>query len=161
MKALNWRKQLGFTLIETIITLVILGAVAGIAGQLLAQAFTGTQEAEEIDELNWKARQGLERLSRDLREVDPSELTTITGSQLVYTSASGEAVTYSYGAGTLTRNGNALLTNISNFSFVYYDGTGTVTAVTDDVRFIQFVAEFTFDNNVSPLYYTAVALHNP
>lgn len=148
----------GFTLMEVAIVIVLMGIVAVMSGGLLLQGSRGTNQAEALDELDWKAREGFERLSRELRSIRPTSMTTLTASQLSYTSVEGESVSFVVSGSTLTRNGTTLLDGISSFSFSYYTNAGAVTAVAANVRLIQFTGTFTLSNQTSPAYITAVTL---
>jgi len=152
----KWKK--GFSIIEVVIVMVVLGTVATMAIGLLEQGVSGTFKAEALDELDWKAREGFERLSRELRNVNPKNITALSSTGLTYTSVEGESVVWAFSGSTLTRNGTALIDGISSFSFAYYTGAGAVTAVGANVRLIQYSGIFTQDSQTSPNYITAVAL---
>lgn len=149
----------GFTLVEVVIVMVLLGIVANMVAPLIFQGAQGTNEAETLDELDWKAREGLERLSRELRSVNPKLISGLSGSSnLTFTNNAGQSVALAYSGSTVTRNGTALMTDVSAFAFSYYTGAGTVTGAGPNVRLIQFAATFTLDGHTSPNYVTAVGL---
>ena len=148
----------GFSLIEITIVIVLLGIVSMMAGGMLLQGVEGSQQTETLDDLDWSAREGFERLSREIRSVNPRLITAMTATTLTFTSFEGETVSFVFSGSNLTRNGTAFMDNLSSFSFAYYTGAGATTAVAANVRLIQFSGTFTSNNLTSPNYITAVGL---
>lgn len=149
--------QAGFSLLELIMVMAIMGFVSGLAATLLQLGVQGSQRAENQNAVDWSAREGLERLSRELRSIRPGLITTMTASQLSYTSLEGESISFVYSGSSLTRNGDVLWSNLSSFTFNYYTGAGAATTTASTLRLIQLEASFTQNGVTSPTYVTAVA----
>jgi prepilin-type N-terminal cleavage/methylation domain-containing protein len=143
----------GFTLIELIMVIVLLGILAAVGSNMLSDSFTTTRMVNDAYARQSEARYVQERLAREAREVKYLSsgsycITTMTASSLVYQkpdagstdqsncNTASSTVTISYSApnltiaysspaatGTLT---NAVATN--GFSFSYYQNDG-VTVV--------------------------------
>ena len=69
----------GFTLVEAVITIVILGVVAGVLAPFIVEATQGFTDTRERAELVAKGRLALERLTRDLREAEPGTVSVADG----------------------------------------------------------------------------------
>ncbi len=70
----------GFTLLEMVITIVLIGIVAGILAPFYNQAGIMFSDTKTRTELTAKGRLAMERLSRELREAHPGQLQASTGS---------------------------------------------------------------------------------
>ncbi len=80
------RAARGFTLVEAVITIVILAVVAGVLAPFIVEATRGFTDTRERAELVAKGRLALERLARDLRQADPGTVAVGGGgSSLNYT----------------------------------------------------------------------------
>lgn len=165
--------QHGFTLIELVITLMILGILGAAAGHALtggALAFSGN--ADNLHALG-KLRYASERMARELREIrrnglNPAvyDITTMTAATLAFTRRDGTGVTfntalplltlaYSAPAGTYT-----LTDEVGSLAFSYFQADGTTPATgTADVAFIAFDLVLTRNGNSYPQR-TRVALRN-
>ncbi|MFZ1056280.1 MAG: prepilin-type N-terminal cleavage/methylation domain-containing protein [Opitutaceae bacterium] len=133
----------GFTLLEVMLVTFISSFV--FAGVLSAYIFLGRGLARQVNEegLESRTRQALFYFSQDVSQASAASAQNpgagVTGTLLTLTVPSG-SVTYACnwaggtGSGILTRQVNAgtavtLLTNLSNFSFGYYDLAGNSITV--------------------------------
>lgn len=130
------RRQTGFTLIELVITIVLVGIIASIGSLLIMQ---GTKEyiAQDVRAgLATQGRLGIERMAREVRTIRSRTLADIPvwgAGTLQFTDLTGTSVTYTVGAGTLTRNGTALASDVSALAMSYFqsDGVTAATAATN------------------------------
>jgi prepilin-type N-terminal cleavage/methylation domain-containing protein len=165
--------QSGFTLIEMVIAVVILGLLGAAAGYGLqngALAFVNT--ADSVHTLG-KLRVASERLVREIREIRRDPLTpalydiaTMNATTLAFTKTDGTNVTlnsappqvtlaYSAPAGTHT-----LTDEVGSLTFAYYQADGITPATgSGDVAFIEFELVLTRNGNVYPQR-ARVALRN-
>ncbi len=165
--------QAGFTLIEMIIAIVILGLLGAAAGYGLqngALAFVNT--ADSVHTLG-KLRVASERLVREIREIrrDPVtpgvyDITTMNATTLAFTKLDATGVTlnsappqvtlaYSAPAGTHT-----LTDDVASLTFAYYQADGLTPATgSNDVAFIEFELVLTQNGNAYPQR-ARVALRN-
>jgi len=166
-------RQHGFTLLEMIISLVILALLGASAGYGLrggALAFTGN--ADTLHTLG-KLRYASERMAREIREirrdtVTPAyyDITVMTGTMLSFTKRDGTGVTLSGAPPVLTLayttpGGTQTLTDeVASLAFAYYQADGSTAATgTADVAFIGFDLVLNRNGNSYPQR-TRVALRN-
>ena len=71
-----WSKSAGFTLFEMVITIVLIGIMAGMIAPFFRQAGEMFADTRNRTELAAKGRLALERLSRELREAHPGQVQT-------------------------------------------------------------------------------------
>ncbi len=70
----------GFTLIELVITILLVGIVAGVLAPIYRQAGEMFSATHARSELTARGRLALERLSRELREAEPGQIQAGAGS---------------------------------------------------------------------------------
>lgn len=143
----------GFTLIEIVIGLVLLGILGIVGASMIGGSFFTNEAISNANLAYSKARYGLERMSREIREVDDTgslQITTWTATELSFTKTGPQgpllvSFTHDTNNGTLsmaykgtlngiTYNGTAheLVNNISNTvgAFSYYQDIGANAAST-------------------------------
>lgn len=124
-------KIAGFTLVELIVVIVLLGVIAAMGGHLLNRAFSGANKFNASNDPNyWQGVIAYERMVRDLREM--VSLISASANSITYFDQSGNTVTYALSGSRLMRaifpaSGNVLASNVSSLSFGYYSGDGNVT----------------------------------
>lgn len=88
-------KSAGFTLIELIAAIVLLGVLAATAGVGLVQAVEAFVSARAMTELTQEAQMAVTRISLELKSLDDIVTGTTSGTQLTFTSTRrGTADTY-------------------------------------------------------------------
>ncbi|NNJ93491.1 MAG: type II secretion system protein [Halobacteria archaeon] len=158
------RRQSGFTLLEMIIALVVVGLLGAAAGYSLVGgtlAFSGTADA--VQTLG-KLRHASERMAREVREIrrDPVtpavyDITTMNTTTLAFTKTDGTTVTltgspplatlaYSAPAGTHT-----LTDEVGSLAFNYLQADGSTAATGNgDVAFVELELVLTRSGNSYP-----------
>jgi prepilin-type N-terminal cleavage/methylation domain-containing protein len=140
----------GFSLLEFIIVIVVLGIIAATGAQLMGNGFSAYFTGKNITEMDWQARLAVERMTRELRSVRaPADLTVTPANEITFIDADGNSIRYCMGtvgtcpgaAGELTRNTQPLATGISNLAFIYLDRTSVATTTPALVYYI--VVSFT------------------
>ena len=139
----------GFTLIEMIMVLVIVGVLAASAAPIFSQGLTAARLTTENLRTLAKLRYATERLAREIRQVNYNagayDITTLSATSLVFAkndalnptvsiSVSGANLVLGYSNPAVS----AVLTDeISSFTLAYYDSFGAVTASNTNVAFIE------------------------
>jgi prepilin-type N-terminal cleavage/methylation domain-containing protein len=125
------RQEAGVTLIELVITIVLVGIISGMGAILVmngTQAYiTEDQRAAVTDQ----GRLGIERMMREIRTIrgqSAADIPTWNAGALQFTDLTGNVISYAVGGGALTRNGTALAADISALTFSYFQRDGVTPA---------------------------------
>ena len=164
----HYRFAVGFSLLELIMVMVVLGIVAAVAAPFLSASFQSYFTGKDISETDWQARVALERMSRELRSVRaPADLIITSANDITFTDVDGNSTRYCRGtvggcpgaAGELTRNNQPLATGISALTFSFLTRTGAVTAVAANVFYIT-VAFTATQNTIIKSFQATVSPRN-
>jgi len=88
--------QRGFTLIELIITIVLIGLLAAVGTSMIFNSFETTYLVDAAEANNARARNAMERLEREIREINYAGTgyqITMGPSTLAFTKSDGQIVT--------------------------------------------------------------------
>jgi len=131
----NSTKIAGFTMVEMVASLAILGVLAAVTAPVLSGGIRNYFQAVEMTKEDGSARLALERMLRDLRWIkSTADLSTMTSSQITFVDAGGKTVSFIYDgtAKTLSRqqggNTNVLADNVTSFTLSYLATDGQSTA---------------------------------
>ncbi len=167
-------QQQGFSLLEIVLSIVLLG-ILGVAGsQMIAGSFLTTRVISNEHLANAMARYAMERMARDIREIsydaatDTVGITGMSASQLSFTkSGLAGAITsvgFTHTSPTLSMSvaGSSapLATDITTFGFTYLDASGVVTATPNAVRFVRITLTATPTEAQAITLTTQVRLRN-
>lgn len=139
----------GFTLIEVVITIVIVGIIASMASLMLATALTKRVSGHNIATSITKGRIAFERLSKSLRHAD--SFSTIQNQTVTFTTQDNKTVSYQLSGSDLVRSENngpdrTLISGVSSLQFQYYDNNLNQTSTASQVRCIRVKMTTTVEN---------------
>lgn len=162
----------GFSLLELIMVMVVLGISAAVAAPFLSASFQSYFTGKDIGETDWQARVALERMSRELRNVRAPDATgpyliITSAGDITFTDIDGNSTRYCMGGvggclgavGELTRNSQPLATGISALTFSFLTKTGAVTAVAANIFYIT-VAFTATQNTINKSFQATVSPRN-
>jgi prepilin-type N-terminal cleavage/methylation domain-containing protein len=166
------RRVEGFSLVELVMVIVILGILAAFVGPVLFNAMRSYQQIQTGVETQAKMRYAIERMSRELREIrrqvtDASflDITSMTASSMAFFKTDGTQVVlnvvgnqvnlaYSTLAGMLTDQ-------VGSFSLAYFQGNAsTVAATAASISFVHISMTLSEGTNLFPAR-VRVDLKNP
>jgi len=116
----------GFTLIEIIVSLVLLGILASTIFSFMGQAVRGFFIARDAMELTQKAQVALNKMRIELTYLDKTKTVTGTATSLNYTGnlpsgTESNTIAYDAGGDRITWNTVTLVNEVGGLTFAYYD----------------------------------------
>ncbi len=119
----------GFTLIELVIVITIIGIISGIVGSILIGTIDAWTFRFNRGDLLSNGRLAMNRMVREIREVkNRSKVTTADPSEFSFENVDSVDVTYSLSGTDLNRTENettnTLAEDVSNLTFTYFDSDG-------------------------------------
>ena len=178
------RRSGGFTLIEIIISIVLIGIMAAVGASMISDSFDTTRMIDANTASQQNARYALERLAREIREIkyDTTNnqycITSLASStNLAFNKTSGTynstcgtnayTVTIAYTNPNLTlqySSGPAVTSTLSNqataFTMNYLDASGVATTSTSAIRYVVTNLTVADPSGNSIAQRTRVALRN-
>jgi len=166
------RRNLGFTLIEMVVTLLVAAVLFGLGATVISGGFRTYFLGREITQNDWQGRLALERMTRELRTVrtatnppiPPGDLNINTGGQITFVDFAGNTIVYRQTGNTIERSQNAgafqpLADNVSttsplSFSYLRNDGVTAEPVVGGFSTNVYYITvSFTVSStNVSAIY---------
>ncbi len=120
------KDESGFTLIEIIVVLVLVGIVAAIAAMGFVTGIQGYLFAREMAPTSQKANLAMSRLTRELMEISTvtSTSTAPAPTSISFTNIYGsQSIAFDSVNKQITINGDVLIDNVNSFTLTYYNGT--------------------------------------
>lgn len=132
------RRGAGFSLVELIVVIVLVGILAALGSQMLGKTVQSFAFSRDVTRGDWQARVALERLTRDLRMARaPAELVIVPATAITFSDTDGNNVNYSLSGTQLMRNTRVLADDITGLAFTYLRSDGnTVAASASEVYYI-------------------------
>lgn len=142
------KKESGFTLIEIIVTLVIVGIIATMAGMGIVSGIKGYVFAKGNAAMTQKSQMALARVSRELMEL--VDVTTAQSSQVTYSRFdfdSGNIISQTMyldsglvkiASGSTPSGGDTIVDDVGSFTLTYYKGTNTWQTA-DDIQLLSSI----------------------
>lgn len=157
------RSNDGFTLVEMVITLVVIGVIFVIGGMALGRAFESYDLTRKSTDVDWQGRVALERIVRELREIRTATATDLSfpaafpASQIRFIDADGVSGCFVLSGGMLQRGSDGpgaascttglqpLADNVTALNFYYYTNAGAVPVDQTTVYYITVNLQVTRD----------------
>lgn len=127
MKKIN--NTIGFTLIELIITVVVVGIIASVGATILRNALLGSISTQNITSISSQSRLVLQRMSRELRNMNTGSLVSCNDAGQTYATSitfsttydASNPITYSLVNGAVIRTvggvAHTIANNVTELSF--------------------------------------------
>lgn len=148
----TWHSK-GFTLIEIVVTIVIVGIISGIAAMIIAQGVRAYSDEQSRSDVHYQARFAMERMSREIRMIRSraaapvNDIPNMSGTMLEYRNTEGTLVGFQLSGGSIQRrqDSGAWQTLASNITapggnlFVYRDAAGATGAIQATLWSVEIV----------------------
>lgn len=142
-----YTKKGGFTLIELMATIVLMGIISVMVGHVLLNGYQNFITSQTISQTDWKGLLVLERMSNDIHTIrSANDISIIGANQLVFIDVNSNTVQYQLSGNSLLRNSQTLVNGIQSFNLSYLDKNGSVTAVPSFVRYVLISVAIAQDN---------------
>ena len=150
------RGQEGFTLIELVITIVLVGIMAGIGALLIGEGTRAYISADVRADLTNQGRIAIERMAREIRQIRSRTSLDIPGccsaTSLSFNDIVGNAIVYDVAGNTVRRNATPLASGDAvSLGFTYYQSNGTPAVTAATVWVIQINLTVTKNGESQPL----------
>ena len=159
-------RQLGFSLVELIVVIVVLGIVASMGAVVVRDGMLGYLRGREITSADWQGRLALERITRELRDVAAPGSASIDGascgsSGFSFIDITANQVSYSLVSNTLLRYsqplavGQPLADNVAGVRFYCLQSDVQATTSPSAVYYVT-VSMIVSTENTSATYRSTV-----
>jgi prepilin-type N-terminal cleavage/methylation domain-containing protein len=150
-------RQLGFTLVELIVVIVVLGIVASMGAVVVRDGMLGYLRGREITSSDWQGRLALERITRELRDVAAIASTNACGtSTFTYSDIDAIPISYTQSTTTLLRNGQPLADNVTGLRFYCLQSDGQTYSTVPSAVYYVTVSMIVSTANTSATYRSTV-----
>lgn len=132
----------GFTLIEMVMVITLLGIIGGIIAPPLYQATRGWFEVTAREGITESGRIAIERMMREIRNTRRTSannpcISSAAATSFVFSNYSSDCsnpVTFDISGSNIRRSGINLADNVQTLAFTYYDTNNATTLTAVNVR---------------------------
>lgn len=125
---INKKFNSGFTLIETVMVIVIVGILAGGSSMYIKQVIDTWNFQNFREEAVSQGRIALIRMTREIRQAIDLDVYSASQTNFSFKDVNDNIINYTVSADNLNRGSNLLLSGVENFNFTYYNKTNQVIA---------------------------------
>ena len=154
-------RQIGFSLVEVIVVIVVLGVVASMGAMVLRDGIVGYLRGREITGADWQGRLAMERMTRELRTIASPNYSNIAAtacgsSTFTFSDATGNAISYTQSTTTLLRNGQPLADNVGGLRFYCLQSDGKTYSTAAAAAYYVTVSMVVSTANTRATYHDTV-----
>jgi prepilin-type N-terminal cleavage/methylation domain-containing protein len=153
-------RQLGFSLVELIVVIVVLGVVASMGAVAVRDGILGYLRGREITSADWQGRLALERITRDLRDAEEIAAGSCANSTppftFAYSDINAAPISYTQSTTTLLRNGQPLADNVTGLRFYCLQSDGQTYTTTPAAVYYVTVSMIVSTANTNATYRSTV-----
>lgn len=131
-------KKRGFTLVEIILTIAILGVMAGTLAPWMINTMKGYDLVTSRKQMLAQVRAGFERMVLEIMLIPgQAQVLTTANNSMSFQYPAGTTITYSLSNGNLMRNSDVMVPNVTSLAFTYYNEAGNTTTSASSVRSVK------------------------
>ena len=160
------RGEIGWTLVEMVMVIVVLGAIAAVGASLIPSIFDSYFASRDITSSDGQARAAFERMTRELRQIrsaTATDLDVASATQIRFMDADGNGICFyrdavnnrlmrsADGPATACGSTNAqpMADYVTGMNFFYYQNDGATTTVSATSVYYITVRVNVQDNNIT------------
>ncbi len=149
-------RKRGFSLIELIVVIVVLGIVASMGATMVRDGMLGYLRGREATSADSQSRLALERITRELRTIAAPNYSNIAAtscgsSTFSFSDITATPISYTKSTTTLSRNGQPLTDNVSSLMFYCLQSDVQATVTPSQVYYVT-VSMIVNTDNTSATY---------
>lgn len=136
------KRQNGFTLVEILLTVVLIGALFAVTAVVMRQGLDAFTHVSSRGAARQDIRVAFEQFTRELRLVENEnnqKLREIKSNSISFDGTQGNLITYILMGNTLERNQSPLLTGVTQLGLTGYDAANQPTVASSQVRRVRVV----------------------
>ena len=153
-------RQPGFSLVELIVVIVVLGIIASMGAMVVRDGMLGYLRGREITSADWQGRLALERITRELRDASAIAAGACDTSTFAYSDINALPISYTQSTTTLLRNGQPLADNVTGLRFYCLQNDGQTVTTTPSAVYYVTVSMVVSTANTSATYRSTVKPRN-
>ena len=131
----------GFTLIELIITIVVIGIIGLMVAPFISTMLDTWIFSKSERDVVFASRLAMNRVVREIRQIkDTDSIATFTATELEFDDITDNTINFQQSGASLMRNSDELCDKLQDpggLTFTYLDSDGDVTAVQADIRMVR------------------------
>jgi len=135
----NLKPTQGFTLIELVLSIALIGIMAGLVGPMLTNGIKSYAMVASRKTALGQVRLSMERIAYEIRLIpNTASIDIWTGSAIQFDLPTEANISYSLTGSNLMRSGVVIADNVTVLTFSYYDSSGNPAAAVGDIYRIRF-----------------------
>jgi prepilin-type N-terminal cleavage/methylation domain-containing protein len=141
-------KSRGFTLIEIVMTIVLLTILSAIAAVIILQGVRGYTSEKSRSDVHYQARLAVERMAREIRQVRSqtiADITTMNAANFNFTDINGSQLGFRLNTGNIERTQDnsatwqTLAAGVTSLTYSYFQ-QDTITAATASTLWLVVIS---------------------
>ncbi|MEE9912531.1 MAG: prepilin-type N-terminal cleavage/methylation domain-containing protein [Deltaproteobacteria bacterium] len=155
----------GFTLVEVIVSLILIGVMSIIAGMGLVAITKGYFFSQQNNETSMKAQVAMARMVKEIgyQDIKTYTVTAATENSISYTytdpvTSATASHTIALSGAEIQFDGVALVDKINSFALSYFDAAGNPTAVLANIRRVDIDLRITGADDIVSTFKNSVTI---
>lgn len=147
-------RQKGFTLVEIILTIVVIGILFSVSSVVLRQGLDSYAHISSQSSNLQMTRYAMERMVRELAlvgDTNPTNIQNIQSDRITFVDSDSNTANFNFANGTLYRGTDPLLENVTAVTFTGFKDTNATTTAGNQVRRVRIQLSTLPPNQTTPL----------
>jgi len=137
MKLRNLQNKDGFTLVELILVISLIGIIFFVSSIILFRSLDAYQFVTERTTVLERARFAVDRMTREFQLLSEGEITNVSSTSINFIDDQALSTDFSLSGTNLLRGNDVLCADVTSFTLTYFNAVGSVTSSANQVRRIR------------------------